>query len=135
MSSSVATRHNIQASLTILLSLLRRLQIPVNTNVLDETDVKNEMNDCNTNVLDETDIKNEMNVKDVMNVPNEMNVLNEFHARAWVSFSLWFSLKYRSSVILGGERESPANKYLDFCVVKSEDISHSFICNFAFYDV
>ena len=55
------------------ISLLRRLQIPVNTNVLDETDVKNEMN-----------------VKDVMNVPNEMNVLNEFHARAWVSFSFSF---------------------------------------------
>ena len=47
----------------------------------------------NTNVLDETDVKNEMNVKDetdVLNVMNEMNVLNEFHARAWVSFSLIF---------------------------------------------
>ena len=67
------------------ISLLRRLQIPVNTNVLDETDVKNEIN-----VKEVMNVPNEMNVKDVMNVPNEMNVLNEFHARACVSFS--FSL-------------------------------------------
>ena len=57
-----------------------------NTNVLDETDVKNEMN-----VKDIMNVPNEMNVKDVMNVPNEMNVLNEFHARAWVSLSFSFS--------------------------------------------
>ena len=82
------------------------------------------------------DVMNEIDVKNEMNVPNEMNGLN---ARGWVSFwfsfSLSFSLNYKSAVILRGELEIPANKYLYFCVVKSEDISHSFICNFAFYYV